>query len=413
MRTILLSSIACLAILNAAAAENATTESLASISGQLARESNEAYEASPYAALSKDYFLRFSRDTKAHFADFMDRRMGVILPTEKRSRADSLDDIDKAVVFLDSGGGNPDVAESFTITVKRGEIRVVGRDARGLRDGIVRLVDRIGFRQAPILPMGEQVYTPRLAVRLGAVPKFGSYRELVFMGYNATFVGGGSLHALSTSDAIPELVARQRPGALEAGVRAAEDARRHGLKTYCFINTRQKFPKDDPVFRAHPEIRGALTWKADGEYVLCTEHPLVRRYLAESVTGIFRADPALDGLVVIIGGEGFYHCFMRPYGTAKGHTNCNRCEALGAETVVANLCNLLSEAARSVNPKAELIAWPYSAEHVWSADKAQVGFIRRLKPGCAIFTEIEKDEFVQKPDGVRKHLWDYSIDLIG
>jgi hypothetical protein len=252
-----------------------------------------------------------------------------------------------------------------------------------------------------------------LNVRLGAVPQFGSYRDLVFMGYNAVLVGGGSLYALSASDAIPELAARRQPGSLEAGARAAKEARRYGLKTYCFINTRQKFPKDDPVFLAHPEIRGALTWKADGEYVLCTEHPLVRRYLCESVRGIFDADPELDGLVLIIGGEGFYHCFMRPYGVKKGHTNCERCEALGAETVVANLCNYLAEEVRKVNPDAEVVAWPYSAEHVWSADDAQAALISRLQPGTAIFTEIEKDEFVQKPNGVNKHIWDYSIDLIG
>jgi len=66
-----------------------------------------------------------------------------------------------------------------------------------------------------------------------------------------------------------------------------------------------------------------------------------------------------------------------------------------------------------VNPNALVVAWPYSAEHVWSKDKDQTGFIEKLNPGTAIFTEIEKDEYVEKPEGVRKHLWDYSIDLIG
>jgi len=399
--------------------------------------------ASRYSILSKDYFSRFSRDPNAraadgetaidetwtimlpddadplsdlmagHFVDFLDRRMGLKLPVEKRARAEPAASGERTILFLDSGGGDPEVPESFTIAVSRGQVRVHGRDARGLRDGIVKLVDRIGFRQAPILTLGEQVYRPRLKVRLGAVPKHGSYREVVFMGYNAVFAGGGSLYALSTSDAIPELVGRQQAGGLEAGVKAAEEARRYGLKTYSFINTRLKFPKDDPVFQAHPEIRGTLTWKADGEYVLCTEHPLVRRYLCESVRGIFRADPELDGLVIIIGGEGFYHCFMRPYGVAKGHTNCERCEALGADTVVSNLCNYLAEEIRKVNPNAEIVAWPYSAEHVWSSDRPQSGFIKRLKPGVAILTEIEKDEYVRKAGGVNKHIWDYSIDLIG
>jgi hypothetical protein len=104
---------------------------------------------------------------------------------------------------------------------------------------------------------------------------------------------------------------------------------------------------------------------------------------------------------------------MRSFGTAPGHTNCARCEPLGAETVVANLSNHLLAAAQKVNPGAEIIAWPYSAEHVWSADRYQEGLIEKLNPGAGIFTEIEKDEIMTKPDGVVKYIGDYSIDLIG
>jgi hypothetical protein len=418
-------------------------ETLEQLTTRLSAESKLAFESSPFSSLSRDYFSRFVRDPKAqpnaheimidktwrivlstdakpltklmtkYFADFLDRRMDLRLTIEKLPQKDLDNSAKQAIVLLDSGGGAPDTAGSFTISIKPDQVLIRGFDPEGLRDGIVNLVDQMGFRQAPILTVSEQVYNPLLAVRLGVVPWLGSYRDLVFMGYNATFVGGGSLYALSTSDAIPELVGRRNSGALQEIVHAAKEARRHGLKTYCFINTQKKFPKDDPVFLNHPDIRGALTWKADGDYVLCTEHPLVRRYLSESVEGIFRADPELDGLVLIIGGEGFYHCFMRPYGSPKGHTNCPRCEALEAEKVVSNLCNYLAEAVRKVNPNAEIVAWPYSAEHVWSADKAQSAFIQKLKPGVAILTEIEKDEYVQKPDGVSKHLWDYSIDLIG
>jgi hypothetical protein len=149
----------------------------------------------------------------------------------------------------------------------------------------------------------------------------------------------------------------------------------YGLKAYAWLNTRQKFPKDDPVFKAHPEIRGALTWSADGEYTLCTSHPLVRRYLKESVQGLYQTMPELHGVVLIIGGEGFYHCHMRPFGVTKGHTNCPRCEPLGAEAAVADLCNDLAAAARAVRADAQIVVWPYSAEHVWAADFAASGFL--------------------------------------
>ena len=424
-------------IMGGVATPDVTEGSLAEIGARLSRETAEAYEASPFAQLSKDYFARFTRDADAkpragevaidntwqvvvapdedplaslmggYFVDFLSRCMGVDVETTAAATGR------KRIVLTGAGGGTTDVAESFTISIAADEVRVAGRDARGLRDGVVKLADLMGFREAPFLEPGEQVYTPRLPVRLGAVPRSGSYRELVFLGYNAAFTGGGSLYALSTSNAIPELDVRKQPGALAGNVKAAAEARKHGLKTFAFVDTRRKFPEDDPVFKAHPDIRGSRTWKADGEFNLCTEHPLVRQFLTEAVEGIFKNDPGLNGMVLIIGGEGFYHCYMRPFGVEKGHTNCARCEPLGAETVVANLCNRLAAAARSVRPDAEIIVWPYSAAHAWSADATQEKLIEKLEPGVAILTEIEKDEYIQKPQGVNKHLWDYSIDLIG
>jgi hypothetical protein len=414
-------------------------ETMDQVRSRLADETLRAYESSPFSAFSKDYFNRFhlnpeekpaaddleigknwrillpagsgplTRLMAGQLKEFLARCMLRDLPVEDTS----MDVVPRAIVLSGRGGGVPDAPGSFTIAAGESFVTVRGLDESALRDGVVKLVERLGLRRAPILHKGEQVFRPRLAVRLGAVPFLGSTRDLVFMGYNAALVGGGNLHALSTSEAIPELKARRQPEVLARGVREAAAARRFGLRTYSLVNTQQKFAPSDPVFRAHPEIRGAVTWKADGDSVLCTEHPLVRRYLAESVEGIFRADPGLDGLVVIIGGEGFYHCFMRPYGVAKGHTNCPRCEKLGAETVVANLLNLLAGAARRVNPRAEIVAWPYSAEFVWSADRFQEGMIRRMKPGTALLTEIEKDEHLLKAEGVDKNIWDYSIDLIG
>lgn len=431
-------------LIGSAYAPAGAAETLAEFSSRFAAETGAAYDASPYSELSRDYFARFSRDPAAmagpneitiddtwrlllpddasplaelmsgYLADFLARRMNVSIPIERAPRGALDKPCERALVLLDAGGQPAgSKPESFTVRTLGAEVRIAACDPAGLRDGVVKLVDLLGFRQAPFLAAGEQHYEPRLRVRLGAIPSGGGCRELVFLGYNAVFAGSGNLHALSVSDAIPELASRRVPGLLESNVKSAAEARRHGLKTYAFVDTRLKFAKDDPVFAAHPDIRGSLTWKADGEYVLCTEHPLVKQFLSESVAGIFRADPALNGIVMIIGGEGFYHCFMRPFGVGKGHTNCARCEALGPDTVVSNLCNLLLDAARGLNPNAEVVAWPYSAEHVWSADRAQAGVIARMKPGCAIFTEIEKDEYVQKADGVNKHLWDYSIDLIG
>jgi len=399
------------------------------------KDAVKARKASRFNVIATDFFSRYHRDPAAqpekkeveidetwslilaedasplavimsgHFVEFMRDRMGVELGTKKFPRADLSARRDRSILFLDSGGGDPAVLESFTLAVVPEEVRLAGLDQEGLRDGIVKLIDLIGFREAPILPVGEQVYRPRIPVRFGA---HGSIRDTVLMGYNG-FTVGGTLYAVSTSSAIPELVGWQRPGALKAALEEAREARQYGMRIYFDFEIGRKLAHDGPVFLAHPEIRGAETLWGN---VLCTQHPLVKRYLTETVEGIFRADPDLDGVSFIIGGEGFYHCFMRPKSASQGHTNCERCEALGAEAVVADLVNTFVAAARRINPKAEVVAWLYSA-HVWSADPAQEAFIAMLKPGAAIRTDIVKDDVMIKPNGLEKILWDYSIDLIG
>ncbi len=418
-------------------------ESLAQVYARLADETKQAYDASPFSQFSRDYFSRISRDPSAKpqrdeveitsrwkievpidaspittnmahdLAEALTKRMEVKVAITTARKGSSARGSSKTIKLIENGGGVADVPESYTIEITQRGVLIEGRDACGVRDGIVRLTDMIGLRQAPFLKTGKLIVKSRVPIRMGSVPSEGSLRDAVFLGYNAVFVPGGSLFALSDSDVFPQLKDRRDPALRAKFIDGVKEAAKYGLRTYCWIDTRQKFPKDHPIFEAYPDVRGTLTWKADGEYILCTEHPLVKQFLTNSVQRLLRDAPGLHGLVIIIGGEGFYHCYMHSFGAAKGHTACPRCEKLGAEQTVANLCNLLGGAVRSVNPSGEVVAWPYSAEYVWAADRDQAGLIRLLKPGTAILTEVEKDEYVDKPEGFKKHLWDYSIDLIG
>ena len=418
--------------------------------GKSANDSDAVYRKNPFAFLSQDYFARFSRDPTAFasaqevtitrdwsivvgmnadplvgvmaedLARFLKQCMGLDLSVcnEKEAGLEHA----HAIVLTDRDGGNPSAPGSFTIRIGKDSITVRGQNPAGLRDGVVRLVDRIGFRAAPLLKIGEETSTPRLALRIGTVPRLGSNRDLVFLGYNGVTISPTDkqsttrLHALSASKAIPELEHLHDPALVQKLAEKARAARRYGLKTFLSLSMWDFYPAGAPIFTAHPGLRGAeaflFTDKPPPGHLLCTEDPLMRRYLAESVKSIFESIP-LDGVLLIVGGEEFQHCFMRPSGVEIGHTNCARCEKLGAETVVANLCNGLAQAAREANPEALVVAWPYSAKHFWSADDDQVAFIKKLKPGTALLTEIEKDETLVKEGGVKKAIWDYSIDLIG
>lgn len=418
--------------------------------GGNSEELDAVYQKNPYAFLSRDYFARLSQDSNAvasadeitirqdwsiivgadtdplvgvmaeDLAVFLRERMGLRLSVnhEKEGAIGHT----RAVVLTDHDRGNLSSHDSFTIRVAKDVVAVQGQNAAGLRDGVVRLVDWMAFRAAPILPVGEEIATPRLAMRIGTVPRMGTYRDLVFMGYNGVIISptdtssATPFNAVSASRAIPELEHLHDPSLVQALAAKAREARRYGLKTYVSLSMWDFYPADAPIFANHPGLRGAEAYKHTDRppagYLLCTEDPLMRRYLAESIEGIFESIP-LDGALIIVGGEEFPHCFMRPSGVDKGHTNCARCEILGAETVVANLCNGLAQAARKANPEAILVAWPYSAKYFWGADDDQMAFIEKLKPGTALLTEVEKDETLVKEGGVRKAIWDYSIDLIG
>ena len=413
----------------------------------------EAYRTGPFAFLSMDYFERFSLDTEAeagvgevalgldweivacananplttimagHLAEFFEERMGLALPLRVDTAPPAVRG--KAIMLSDHEAGDSLSDGAFTISVAADRVVVGAGTAAGLRDGIVELVNRMGFRAAPILALGDSTHSPRLATRVGAVPWLGSYRDVVFQGNNAVILtpevgtrnyAAARLLELSSSAAIPELVPHQQPALLAQMAERAQEARQYGLKIFLPLRMWDFYPVDHPLFVNHPELRGAEALyfldQPPAGFLLCTEAPLMRQYLSESIRGLFEAIP-LDGVLVIIGGEEFQHCFMRPAGAALGHTNCSRCETIGADQVVANLCNGMAEAARQANPEGLLVAWPYSASSFWSVDADQRGLIERLGPGTALLTEVEKDETVTKEGGVVKLIWDYSIDFIG
>lgn len=427
-----------LAPLGSAFATDLTEEEYHAIVAARSAEKEALLNTSPYIALRDELFARYVRDPNAQpqpndvvvsdgwailqedtddpvaqrmseiFARYLNDVMGLELPqmtTTPEGESSGL------IVLRTTGGGKGGVPESFTITVAPGRITVAGIDTGGLRDGVVRLIDLFGFRMAPHLEPQDITNTPRIPMRRsGSVP---NYEMTILLGGNTVSVGGGEVYAFSTSEAIPELAVRRVPGSLENLGAAAKNASDFGLDAHAHFGIRTKFPDGDPVFVAHPEIQGALTWSADGEYNLCTEHPLVKQFLEESMEEIFRGAPDLQGIEIIIGGENFYHCFMRPYPHEKGHTNCARCEAIGPDIVVSNLVNNLAQAARRANPNAIVEAWPYSAVHLWASDVYQSGLIKHLGPGTAILTESVKDTIIDKPYGIKKSLWDYSIDLVG
>jgi hypothetical protein len=80
-----------------------------------------------------------------------------------------------------------------------------------------------------------------------------------------------------------------------------------------------------------------------------------------------------------------------------------------AEDVIAKLLKVTADAAQKVNPKARVMAWPYSAQFFWAKEVTEAAMIDRLPRNVGFLSEIDKDEVIVK-DGYKKLIWDYTVE---
>lgn len=328
---------------------------------------------------------------------------------------------EKEIVLRRAGeAGNRMEADGYVLTVSSRRIEISSPSWRGVLYGVYYLEDLLLERGAPAVKFQSIRRSPLFDVRMfgdvyGTFTISGlrlerpvdqnTFSALSRFGANATF-SFVQLGDYLGNSIYPELNNPDREKNLAELSRLAGLAKSAGIDLYLDAYN-PKLPENHPVFIAHPNARGA-TQHGGAMRTLCPSDPETLSYIAESWADVFRRVPSLGGMVMIIGGEGFYHCYMR---ADKGGPDCPRCRRRSAEEVVADLTNAVFRAIRKVKPDAELFAWPYSA-FLWSRDPFQLDLIARLDPGIHIVPEIDKD-FHYRKNGYVKDIWDYSIDFIG
>jgi hypothetical protein len=320
----------------------------------------------------------------------------------------------------------------FQRAVDPHRIDIAASDMRGVWAGVVDLEKELSVRGAPVLTLGTVTRQPRWNAQISQAP-FGSnyllpdvspqylsddaFRMLAHSGVNGMTIYGDWLLYVN-SDTYPELNCpdyEQNIGILRE---AAERAMKYGVQLY-YVPISPKLAYDNPLFIRLPEARGAkispgLNRDAKPIHNLCSSHEPTLAFIGEVMANLFKEVPQLGGLNLIIGGESYYHCFMRPdkTGLAPGQkTNCPRCAGRTAEDTVNGLLKATAEAVHRQKPEAPVAAWPYSA-FIWSSDPAQLELLRGMDPQVAFLNTIDKDEWAPK-EGYRKKIWDYSIDYTG
>jgi hypothetical protein len=319
----------------------------------------------------------------------------------------------------------------FRLTSKPDCIRIRSRCMDGLWAGAAYLEREMGMQRGPFLPEMDASIGPAWDTEVGQSPWGSNYllpdiseeylsndafRLLAHYGVNGMTVYGDLL-LYARSRILPELDHPRRDEWIPILRDATERAARYGISLY-WVPILPKLAEDHVVFINHPNVRGALLSHRPGGrrlHSLCSSDPESLSFLAEVIEGVFRDVPLLGGLILIIGGESYYHCYMRPdlegIGPGQRRTNCQRCARRPAEEVVAAFVGNTADAVHRAKPEAMVAAWPYSA-HAWSQDPHQLGLVRLLPDEVGLLSEIDKDQIYRK-NGYSKHIWDYSVDFTG
>lgn len=193
--------------------------------------------------------------------------------------------------------------------------------------------------------------------------------------------------------------------------RTVERCARYGIRVYVFCIEPAALSINSPILREHPELRGHVI---DDQAAFCTSSEIGRAYLEEAGSTLLWEVPGLGGMIVIPVGERFTHCMSAPYGWGEGKRppiDCPRCSSHGPYEVLSDTLAGLRRGMASVDPSAELIAWPYGQILSWG-QKRTVEAAAHL-PSDVILQHNFESGGVASQLGKARPLWDYWLSWVG
>ena len=303
-----------------------------------------------------------------------------------------------------------------------GEVLIEGADNAGLWAGVAWTEREMRVRRGPFLPEGTTVREAAWPVQISqgpwggnySVPDFSpeyladdSFRLYAHYGVNSMMIYGDLLCYVK-SDIFPELNCEDYEENIAMLKDAARRAEVYGVQ-FSYVVVGPKLRASHPVFVNHPNALGSGKTAENPDeniHCLCSSDEEVLAFYTETFENLFREVPRLAGLILIIGGESFYHCHMWGHAVHK----CPRCHAQEPEDVVAHLVDVVAKATHAEQPDAFVVAWPYNID-AWEHDDG-LQLIKALPKGSGFINQIDRKHRYEK-DGYSKFIWDYSIDFIG
>lgn len=317
--------------------------------------------------------------------------------------------------------------ETFEIAVSEHEIRIRASHERGLLQATHYLEWRMSDRGGPFLTTGTLKREPAFMPRISNGVFITGHQILTNPGHFSddylslmSHYGVNGIHIyvdlwnVFQSTTLPELNSPDITVQLDALNAFNQRTLTFGIDLYLHVNT-PPLLEEHPVFAAHPEVRGArveiFMEELSGKpwYNLCSGHEKVLAAYSETLEHLFTYAGEVAGMMMIIGGECFYHCYTRPADSANGDTNCPHCHGKPASPEIARLVNTATRAVKKTGEHKALYAWPYSA-FIWSSqDPDQIEWLKQLDPTVSVLSNFDCGDTDE--NGV--YLFDYNIKCIG
>jgi len=314
---------------------------------------------------------------------------------------------------------NP-AGETFTYTVSSEGIVLEAAHERGLLHGSHYLERLMADRGAPFLAFGTKTRSPRFIPRIthpmavASDQREANLSMLSHFGTNGITVGV-DLWKCSLNSIIKEFNSPDYEQNIEHLNREIALYHKHGFDSYLCVHN-SPMAEDHPAFLTDPNRRGAPYRVFDDlktQYVLCSSNPEVLACQEEAMESLYRSLPGAAGTLLLVGGEGYMHCYSRPYGKFEGYSSCPHCQDKAPSGEVANLVNRLAAAVKRTGQLKPFFAWPYSA-FTWSGsnDRAQIEWMGHLSDDVLVHANFDTgSEDKQNKAGV--FLYDYNIKSIG
>jgi hypothetical protein len=240
-----------------------------------------------------------------------------------------------------------------------------------------------------------------------------AFRLYAHYGVNSMMIYGDLL-CYVRSAVFPELNCADYERNIHVLGDAAQRAARYGVR-FSYVVVGPKLRATHPVFLENPTARGSgLRSRLQDRTIhcLCSSDERCLSFYSETFENLFRQVPELAGLILIVGGESFYHCRMWGHAVVR----CTRCYARETEDVVAALVKTTADAvergqsAGGGAPDAYVVAWPYNTDS-WERPDC-LALIDTLPSNAGLYDQIDRKQLYQK-EGYAKLIWDYSVDFTG